>query len=96
MQPTPSYHATAQPTKRKKNKWLAVLLSLFVFGLGQIYVGRFKRGLCIYCGSVIIVLLFLRDFPQHLYLLTLLIFMIWNLFDAYLQTEKYNRELMSP
>jgi TM2 domain-containing membrane protein YozV len=42
------------PRRRGKNPWLALVLSLLVTGVGQIYVGRITRGLA-FLGGVLLI-----------------------------------------
>jgi signal peptidase I len=41
---------------KPRKPWLAVLLSVFVIGLGHIYVGKAKKGLFLYLGQAAILL----------------------------------------
>lgn len=82
-------------TKKEKKPWIAVLLNCFllIMGLGYIYLGDWKR-----FGVVLFIQLFslapmtwlgLRDFNPVL----LAGVWIFTLFDAYVQTNSYNRKL---
>lgn len=42
-----------RPPPRKK-VWLAVVLSFFITGLGQLYLGRWTRGLSLFLGTLIV------------------------------------------
>ena len=89
---------TAQPlvtNKKPKSPWITILLNCFliIMGLGYIYLGNWKR-----FGVVLFVQLFslapmtwlgLRDL-NPVFLAGLWIF---TLFDAYTQTNSYNRNL---
>lgn len=79
-----------RPVRGIKNEWLAVILSLLLAGLGQIFVGYIKRGLVILSGSIVIVLLL----PDYLLPLAL-IYLVWNVYDAYKLAKKHNQKLMS-
>ena len=88
----------AQPlasNKKQKSPWITILLNCFllIMGLGYIYLGNWKR-----FGVVLFVQLFslapmtwlgLRDLNPVL----LAGVWIFTLFDAYVQTNSYNRSL---
>jgi len=44
----------AAPRRPRKNPWIALILSLLVTGVGQIYLGRIARGLVFLCGVLFI------------------------------------------
>lgn len=44
---------TFEPATRKRHAWLAVVLTLLLTGLGQVYCGRLTRGLVFICLSVV-------------------------------------------
>lgn len=89
-QPTVPPYVPPRPVRGAKNEWLAAVLSLLLSGLGQIYVGRIRRGLGILFGGIIIALLF----PEDLFTLLLLIYWVWSAYDAYNLAKKHNQELM--
>jgi len=81
-----------------KEPWFAVVLSLFVWGAGQLYAGCIRKG-CILILSmigVISVSTFLFFGPEDNILLiiaSILLFYvvhIWNLFDSYFSVSKRN------
>ena len=82
-----------------KEPWFAVNLSLLLPGIGQIYAGKYRRGLAIllsYCLFISISVWFLID-PLGNALVgmivlfgTLAIFPIWNLFDAHRTARSSN------
>lgn len=51
-QPTVNYTPQHYPTLHRKEPFLALLLSLLIAGLGQIYVGKVTRGLFIILSFV--------------------------------------------
>ena len=51
-------------TGKKKRTWLAVLLSLLLPGLGQIYIGTFGKGLAL-MGANFLISLLNRDFVRQ-------------------------------
>ena len=62
----------------KRRIWLAILLSLIMPGLGQIYCGRFKRGLVLYFMHIlplpiVISLLYLSNSPALMHIAIVLI-----------------------
>lgn len=89
--PIPTY-AQPRPLRGPKNEWLAVVLSFLISGLGQMYVGRIKRGLTILFRGIVISLLLPEDLPEGLILLPLIIYDMWNTYDAYSLAKKYNQE----
>jgi len=70
----------------RKDPGIAALLSFFVAGAGQIYVGAVGRGLVIFGGFVLLWILFLFD---GLLPLIGLIYWIWNVYDAYNLAKKF-------
>ena len=72
-----------------KNIWLATLLSFIITGSGQMYVGHVRRGLGILFFGIVLVLLL----PENLLPLAV-IYLIWNIYDAYRLAKKHNQELM--
>jgi hypothetical protein len=86
---------TPLSNKKRKSPWITILLNCFllIMGLGYIYLGNWKR-----FGVVVFIQLFslapmtwlgLRDL-NPVFLAGLWIF---TLFDAYVQTNSYNRNL---
>ncbi|MDR2944611.1 MAG: hypothetical protein LBU81_05990 [Methanosarcinales archaeon] len=63
------------------NAFLAIILSFFIFGLGQFYCGSFLRGLLIFIGAVVVGSLAL--FIPLIGWILFLIYWIWNMWDAY-------------
>jgi len=45
------------PVRKKRQPWIAGLLTFLVIGLGQVYNGEFKRGIIYYLGSLAISLI---------------------------------------
>jgi TM2 domain-containing membrane protein YozV len=65
-----------------KSPFLALILSFFFTGLGQVYNGRFKKGIFFFFAIPIgYICLILPGF----------IIMIWGLWDAYSDSEKVNK-----
>ncbi|MDR2698797.1 MAG: hypothetical protein LBB30_03885 [Candidatus Methanoplasma sp.] len=92
---------------REKSTGIAVLLSFFWAGLGQLYVGKIGRGLAMMVGFFLIV--FFGVFSTITGLLSLnidgavgsvvlfgvlhVVLWVWNIFDAYNQANEYNDAL---
>ena len=83
-----------------KEPWLAVVLSYFIAGIGQIYAGRIWRGsiLIFTVASLICFSIWSTLSPQcdiffmaGVYVAFLIVW-IWNLFDAYKCTRKANSD----
>lgn len=68
-----------------KNVAVALILSVIIPGLGQIYCGRGSRGL------VTLVVSFLALF---LFGIIAIIIWIWNIYDAYKTASLYNEQLI--
>ena len=58
------------PQKPRKNPWIALILSLLVTGVGQIYLGRITRGLA-FLGGVIFISFVLDGYLDYDQLLLL-------------------------
>ena len=79
--------------EKKRKLWLASILSFFMSGLGQIYNGQFKKGLTIFLGEIVIVLLLFNlivgTFTGLIIMLSLIFFYrILFMFDAALSKNK--------
>jgi len=83
-----------------KEPWLAVILSTFLAGIGQIYSGRITRGvvlICIeaslfFCAGWFVLSLTGDTRIGAVLCLLLVIIGIWNLFDAHKCAKKRNSE----
>lgn len=73
---------SAPSPKQEKSTFFAIILSFFIPGLGQVYNGRFWKGV----GFMIAV-------PLGTLLLILpgLAIWIWGMYDAYTESEKINK-----
>lgn len=60
----------AAPRRPRKNPWIALILSLLVTGVGQIYVGRIARGLA-FLGGVLFISFVLDAYLDYEQLLLL-------------------------
>ncbi len=70
----------------EKNPVLAALLSFFIIGLGQVYLGLNKKGILLFIGAIIsgFLMLIIIGF------LTLVLIWIYAIYDAYNSAEKIN------
>jgi TM2 domain-containing membrane protein YozV len=67
---------------KKKSPTLAVILSLLIPGLGQIYLGRIGKGILFFILTILLSLVLVG-------------FIVWifNVYDAYKTAEEYNNML---
>lgn len=81
-----------------KEPWIAVILSTFIWGIGQLYAGCLRKG-CILIVAVLVTssvcfILFFGPTDNILFIISffLLTFVIgiWNIFDAYYSVKKKN------
>lgn len=85
---------------RNSEPWLAVNLSFFFAGIGQIYAGKVKRGLLLLSVLIMLTVFALWQVfaPRGDVLvgavtaLIAVLFYVWNLFDAYYSTRKSNTD----
>jgi len=79
------------PQPQKKNPLIAVVLSLLITGVGQIYLGYIRRGL-LFLGSIILLGVLLQQyltFEEEM--IVGLIFQIISAWDAYRLAKAINR-----
>jgi TM2 domain-containing membrane protein YozV len=73
----------------KKSLAVTIVLSVIIYGLGQIYLGLVKRGMIIliagYVGSVVLSLFL----PFYLSIPFIVAFWIWQIYDAYKLHNKF-------
>lgn len=74
-------------TASDKNPVLAAVLSFFIVGLGQIYLGLNKKGIILFVAAVISICLFAILIGELLFL----IIWIYAIYDAYNSAGKLNR-----
>lgn len=83
-----------------KNKWIGAILSFFIPGLGQAYLGLYKRFVVFLAVTVLINILYVFIFQVGtIALLLMFISMAWSLYaiyDAYLCTHAVNTTLPIP
>ena len=81
--------AAEQPPKFYKNPTIAVILSFFVTGLGQIYNGQIGKG-------VVFIVLYALSWASMwivIGLVTTPILWIWGMVDAHNEARRINAEL---
>ena len=74
----------AAAVQKEKNPWISTILSFFFPGLGSIYNGDTLKGVAIYIGAIIGMLLFIV--PG-------VIVWIYGMYDAYTTAKKMNEGL---
>lgn len=84
-------HHVSLPTNYK-SPGLALLISVFVWGGGQIYNGQIAKGVLMLCGGVFMGLLALIPFLGWIFWLPLFALGIYNLIDAYSTADRLSRE----
>ena len=84
------WNSASQPAE--KSGTAAVLLSLIMTGIGQIYAGALERGLV-----MLVIYLFLCGlaFGTGVFFIFLIPYWIWGMFDASSQAEKFNARIRS-
>ncbi|HOH81584.1 MAG TPA: zinc-ribbon domain-containing protein, partial [Methanoregulaceae archaeon] len=75
----------AAAVQKEKNPWISTILSFFFPGLGSIYNGDTLKGVAIYIGAIIGMLLFIV--PG-------VIVWIYGMYDAYTTAKKMNEGLL--
>lgn len=70
-----------------KSSFLAAVLSFFIIGLGQVYIGLTKKGIILFCAAIVAGILTLVIIGFVLW------FLIWvyAIYDAYNSCEKMNQ-----
>ena len=76
----------------KKSEGLALILSLLICGLGQIYVGKATRGIGFLLGAIVLAVL-----SAFLFFPIIVAFVLWvyGMYDAYNLARQYNEYLLS-
>ncbi|WP_407431240.1 hypothetical protein [Methanobrevibacter sp.] len=88
---TPQTNNTATPVvKKEKSAGLAAILSFLIVGLGQIYLGLTKKGIILFIGAVISLILTLVIIGFVTWLL------IWgySIYDAHNSAQKMNKGMV--
>ncbi|WNY28906.1 hypothetical protein MmiEs2_11190 [Methanimicrococcus stummii] len=66
---------------KEKSTFFAAILSFFMAGLGQVYNGKFGRGLCFMVGAFVGSFLIVPGIAVW----------IWSIYDAYTEADKINK-----
>ena len=74
-----------------KNLALTILLSVIIYGLGEIYLGVINRGVIVLIVGVGISLAASLLLPFYIAAPIIFIYWIWQLVDAYQQYKKLNQ-----
>jgi TM2 domain-containing membrane protein YozV len=78
---------SAPSAANKKEPFLALILSFLIPGLGQLYNGDLTKGIFLFLGAIVsVVLMFVC-----IGFLTYLAIWIYGMYDAYIYAEKINR-----
>ena len=73
-----------------KSLALTILLSVIIYGLGEIYLGEINRGVIVLIVGVAVSLGASLLLPFYIAALIIFAYWIWQLVDAYLQYRKLN------
>jgi TM2 domain-containing membrane protein YozV len=73
-----------------KSLALTILLSVIIYGLGEIYLGEINRGVIVLIVGVAVSLGASLLLPFYIAALIIFSYWIWQLVDAYLQYRRLN------
>lgn len=73
---------------KEKSLALTIILSVIIFGLGEIYLGLIGRGLTILIAGIVGSIAVTMLLPFYLSLPIITVFWIWQIFDAYKSHKK--------
>ena len=73
-----------------KSLALTILLSVIIYGLGEIYLGEINRGVIVLIVGVAVSLGASLLLPFYIAALIIFAYWIWQLVDAYLQYRRLN------
>jgi TM2 domain-containing membrane protein YozV len=73
-----------------KSLALTILLSVIIYGLGEIYLGAINRGVIVLIVGVAVSLAASLLLPFYIAAPIIFAYWIWQLVDAYLQYRKLN------
>ncbi|MGH9021451.1 MAG: hypothetical protein ACRDV0_10670 [Acidimicrobiales bacterium] len=79
------------PVLGTKSEALAIVLSVLILGVGQMYMGKVGRGIGILLGGIFLAVVGI--FTAGVGYIVLLILFIWQIIDAYNLCKKYNAYL---
>lgn len=89
--PSTSEYDMASIMVNKKSEALALILSLIIPGLGQIYIGQMSKGIMLVVAAIIIgVISAFLLFPIVIYL----VLWIYGMYDAFKGAKEYNSYLL--
>lgn len=71
-------------TKPSKKIWLAVLLSLLITGLGQVYVGQWRKGITFFVGTFMMGFVLFDYVDYGLIMLFGTVMAVISAYDAYM------------
>jgi TM2 domain-containing membrane protein YozV len=73
-----------------KSLALTILLSVIIYGLGEIYLGEINRGVIVLIVGVAVSLGASLLLPFYIAALIIFAYWIWQLVDAYIQYRRIN------
>lgn len=85
----PPIQTSFQTLKPPKNTKVSILLSFLIPGTGQIYARKIKRGIIFLIGSPLIAIITAWIFGLGGLIIPSIIW-LWQIYDAYSLTKKYN------
>lgn len=74
-----------------KSLALTILLSIFIYGLGEIYLGLINRGVIVLIVGVAVIFATSLLLPFYIALPIIFVYWIWQLVDAYQQYKKLSQ-----
>ena len=80
------------PVLGTKSEALAIVLSLLIMGVGQMYMGKVGRGIGILLGCIVLAVIGIVTMGVG-YIILLIVY-IWQIIDAYNLCKKYNGYLL--
>ena len=86
-----NYYQNNPPLLNTKSEALAIVLSILIIGVGQMYMGKIGRGIGILLGGITLGIIGIVTFGVGY--IVLLILFIWQIIDAYNLCKKYNQYL---
>jgi TM2 domain-containing membrane protein YozV len=74
-----------------KNLALTILLSVIIYGLGEIYLGLINRGVIVLIVGIGVSLAASLMLPFYIAAPIIFVYWVWQLVDAYQQYKKLNK-----
>ena len=74
-----------------KNLALTILLSVIIYGLGEIYLGLINRGVIVLIVGIGVSLAASLLLPFYIAAPIIFVYWVWQLVDAYQQYKKLNK-----